>query len=78
MTRWKKPKPRELRRQQRLLLAAKSFDFHNGGGCEPYDIKCESCGFVTAGGEQYNVHELQVTPCFRCGGELALYEPQLR
>lgn len=69
---------KEARREQRWLeQSARDFEFHNGGGTEPYRIKCESCGLVQHGGEQYHNPRLQITPC-ACGGILALYEPQLR
>lgn len=71
--------PKKKKREQRWLTKeTKTFAFHNGAGCEPYWIKCEGCGRISPGGEQYHNRLLQVTPCAACSNETALYEPQLR
>ena len=71
MARIPKQKKRKIKREP-------SFAELNGGGCEPYNIKCENCGLIQPGGEQYHFPNFQITPCFNCGGLTALYEPQVR
>ena len=66
---------RQARREERWLRHTQ--EDANGAGTKPYQIKCEACGLVQRGGEQYHDPRRPITPC-PCGHEIALNEPQLR